>query len=120
MTVSTCFGSFYTFDTTHTNSIYLAFLFLLSFLAKPMATYFFVGEKKEKLSKRGLSHRLRFFVSFFVFFSSTTHLLVLREEVRDLAGVEHVVEVLEHGLHHDLGVGEEEGHVLALHPCFDL
>ena len=49
-----------------------------------------------------------------------TYLLVLGEEVRDLAGVEHVVEVLEHGLHHDLSVGEKECHVLAFHACFDL
>lgn len=49
-----------------------------------------------------------------------TDLLVLREEVRNLARVEHVVEVLQHSLHHDLGVCEEEGHVLTLHARLDL
>lgn len=47
-------------------------------------------------------------LAFFVFrwFLLVIYLLVLGEEVRDLAGIEHVVEVFEHGLHDDLGVGE--------------
>lgn len=48
------------------------------------------------------------------------YLLVLWKQVRDLARIEHVVEVLKHGLHHDLGVGEQEGNVLALHARLDL
>ena len=51
--------------------------------------------------------------------------LILRKKVRNLARVEHVVEVLEHGLVDDLRVGEEEDGVAALdagayHELFDV
>lgn len=48
------------------------------------------------------------------------YLFVLGEQVGDLARVENIVEVLQHGLDHDLRVGEEEGNVLALHAGLDL
>lgn len=77
-----------------------------------------VGEPCDRLDIHELRRRL---VRMFSRLSRTiTNLLVLREEVRNLARVEHVIEVLQHGLHHDLGVGEEEGHVLTLHARLDL
>lgn len=65
------------------------------------------------------SSRFGCFVSFRVV-SHFFNLFVLREKIRDLARVQHVVEILEHGLHHDLRVREEESGALALHASFDL